>query len=103
MDRVGQVDPTNAAQAVGDHAALSGELSVVPQVLKIRAATGEEGIRLCDAVGTRFENSTIDAWATRPCSRSMRTRNRSPGAARETKSVRPPPKPSQTRPGRCAR
>ena len=56
LDRISQVDPADSAQAVGDHAALGGQLGVIPQVLKIRAATGEEGICLCDAVGTRFED-----------------------------------------------
>src|SRR5215213_2409251 len=56
LDRIGQFDPANAAQAVGNHAALGGYLSVIPQVLKIRAAPGEEGMRFRDAIGTGFEN-----------------------------------------------
>ena len=56
LDRIRQIDPADSAQAVGDHAALGGQLGVIPQVLKIRAATGEEGMRLRDAVGTRFED-----------------------------------------------
>ena len=55
-DRIRQLDPADTAQAVGDHAALGGELGVIAQMLKIRAATGEEGMRLLDAVGTGFED-----------------------------------------------
>jgi hypothetical protein len=56
LDRTRQNDAADPAQAVGDHLALGGQLSVVPQVLKIRAATGEEGMRLRNAVGTRLQD-----------------------------------------------
>src|SRR5215204_1908540 len=56
LDRIRQIDPADSAQAVSDHVALGGQLGVIPQVLKIRTATGEEGICLCDAIGTRFED-----------------------------------------------
>jgi hypothetical protein len=60
-------------------------------MLKIRAATGEEGMRLLNAVGTGFED--IDDRGVRDA--AVLAVDADP----ETKSVRPPPKPSPKPPG----
>jgi hypothetical protein len=55
-NRISQIDSADTTQAVGDHAALGCQLSLVPQMLEIRAATGEEGMGLLNAVGAGFED-----------------------------------------------